>query len=213
VNNDEAYAQGLLNKALDPATQPQAIRSFLRAESALLRELIPRGSRVVDFGCGMGRHLITLDDHVGLGVGFDYEATYIAEAVKLAADAPHLHFFVGDATAVPLTTVFDMAVCLSNTWGTMSDKSVVFQEMKRLSPQRGSRLITVYAPSSVPARSEWYANMGHDVLDATDQRIVASGGFTSEHFTSEHFTEDRLRGLLGPCELHTIGDIAYVAQC
>ncbi len=60
----------------------------------------------------------------------------------------------------------------------------------------------------MPARSEWYANMGHEVLETTDQQIVAAGGFTSEHFT-----EDRLQGLLSPCELHTIGDIAYVAQC
>ena len=42
----------------------------------------------------------------------------------------------------------------------------------------------------------------------TDQEIVADGGFTSEHFT-----EGRLRELLGPCDLYTIGDIAYVAQC
>ena len=39
-------------------------------------------------------------------------------------------------------------------------------------------------------------------------RIVAAGGFTSEHFT-----EDRLRALLGPCELHAIGEIAYMARC
>ena len=207
MTNDEAYARGLLNKALDPATQPQAIQSFLEAESALLRALVPRGARLIDFGCGMGRHLMALDDHIASGVGFDYESSYIAEAMKLS-DARHLHFFVGDATAVPLNVAFDMAVCLTNTWGTMSDKPAVFEEMKRLSPQTGSRLITVYAASSVPARSEWYARMGHEVLDTTEQRIVAAGGFTSEHFT-----EDRLRGLLGPCELHPIGDIAYVAQC
>ncbi|MCH7895128.1 MAG: class I SAM-dependent methyltransferase [Proteobacteria bacterium] len=207
MNNDEAYAQGLLNAALDPATQPQAIRSFLKAETALLRDLIPHGSQVVDFGCGMGRHLIAIADHIVLGVGFDYQAAYIAEALKLA-DAPHLHFFVGDATAAPLTMVFDIAVCLTNTWGTMSDKLAVLEEMKRLSPETGTRLITVYAASSVPARSEWYANMGYEVLDTTDQKIVAAGGFTSEHFT-----EHRLRKLLGPCELHPIGNIAYVIQC
>lgn len=126
MNNDEIYAQGLLRKALNPATQPEAIRSF----------------------------------------------------------------------------------CLTNTWGTMSDKLAVFEEMKRLSPRSGSRLLTVYAASSVPARREWYANMGHEVRDATDREIVAAGGFRSEHFT-----EDRLRGLLGSCELRPIGDIAYVAQC
>jgi len=207
VNNVEVYSAGLLNKALDPATQPVAIRSFLRAETALLRELMPRGSRVVDFGCGMGRHLMGFADHIALGVGFDYEAASIAAAVKLAG-AAHLYFFVADATAVPLTAAFDVAVCTTNTWGTMSDKSAVFDEMRRLSPRTGSRLMTVYAASSVPARSEWYANLGHQVLQATDQQIVAAGGFTSEHFT-----EERLRELLGPCELHPIGDIAYVAQC
>ena len=103
-------------------------------------------------------------DHIASGVGFDYEAGYIGKAVRLA-DAPNLHFLVGDATTVPLTVGFDRAVCITNTWGTMSDKSAVFEEMKRLSPQTGSRLITVYALSSVPARSEWYANMGHQVLE------------------------------------------------
>ena len=37
MSNDQAYAAGLLNKALDPATQPEAIRAFLRAEEVLVR--------------------------------------------------------------------------------------------------------------------------------------------------------------------------------
>ena len=90
----------------------------------------------------------------------------------------------------------------------MSDKTAVLNEMRRLSPAAGSRLLTVYAATSVPARREWYANMGHQVLDVTDREIVADGGFTSEHFT-----EHRLRELLGPCELYPIGDIAYIAKC
>lgn len=207
MNNDEVYAQGLLNKALDPSTQPGAIRSFLQEEFHVVRRLIPQGNRVLDFGCGMGRHLIDFDRHVEFGVGFDYERAYIAEAIKLGT-APHLHFFVGDATAVPLESSFDFAVCLTNTWGTMSDKAGVLSEMKRLAPAARSRLLTVYAGTSVSARREWYANLGHQVLEVTDREIIADGGFTSEHFT-----EDRLRELLGPCELHTIGDIAYVAQC
>lgn len=192
---------------MNPATQPAAIRSFLQEESSLLRRLIPASARIVDFGCGTGRHLIELGDHLAFGVGFDYEVSYIREPAKSAVTS-HLHFFVSDATAVPLRGLFDVAVCLTNTWGTMSDKASVFDEMKRLSPTNGSRLLTVYAASSVPARSEWYANLGHQVQDVTDQKIVAAGGFTSEHFT-----EDRIRELLGPCKLHAIGDIAYMAQC
>ena len=90
----------------------------------------------------------------------------------------------------------------------MRDKEAVFAEMKRLSPDDGTRLLSVYTSTSVSARSEWYANIGHEVLETTDEHIVASGGFTTEHFS-----EERLRGLLDPCKLHAIGDIAYLAQC
>ncbi len=73
MTNDQVYAAGLLNRALDPATQPEAIRAFLRAEEVLVRGFAPRRGRVIDFGCGMGRHLIGLLDVVALGVGIDYE--------------------------------------------------------------------------------------------------------------------------------------------
>ena len=32
MSNDDVYASGLLNRALDPATQPPEIQAFLRAE-------------------------------------------------------------------------------------------------------------------------------------------------------------------------------------
>jgi len=207
LNNDAVYAQGLLGKALDPSTQPAVIRSFLAQESALIRDLLPPRTRVLDFGCGTGRHLIALDGHLGPSVGFDYERASVREA-HIASAAKACEFFVADATAVPLATPFDAAICLTNTWGTMSNKGQVLAEMRRLSPSAGTRLITVYSASSVDARREWYGNMGHAVLEVTDREVVAEGGFSSEHFT-----EERLRGLLGPCELYEIGEIAYLATC
>ena len=89
----------------------------------------------------------------------------------------------------------------------MSDKRAVLGEMRRLAPRPASRLITVYASTSVQPRREWYANMGHEVIDVTDECIVAEGGFMSEHFT-----ESRLRSLVGECSLRKIGTIAYVVQ-
>jgi len=154
----------------------------------------------------MGRHLIALDSYLGPSVGFDYERAYIKEARREGAGA-RCSFFVADATAVALSRPFDAAICLTNTWGTMGDKSKVIGEMRRLSPNAGTRLITVYTLSSVAARREWYANMGHRVLEATDDELIAEGGFSSQHFS-----ESRLRDLVGPCELHRIGDIAYVSQ-
>jgi SAM-dependent methyltransferase len=206
MTNDQVYAAGLLNKALDPATQPEAIRAFLRAEEGLVRELVPRRGRVVDFGCGMGRHLIGLRDVLALGVGIDYEWTYIAEANRLNLGGP-LHFLVADATRVPLRARFDAALCLTNTWGTMSDKLAVLGEMRRLAPEPGTRLITVYAATSIAPRRQWYTNLGHEVVESTAEHLRTRGGFVSEHFT-----EDRLRSLIGDCAIRPIGDVAYLAQ-
>jgi len=206
MTNDQVYAAGLLNRALDPATQPEAIRAFLRAEEALVRELVPQRARVIDFGCGMGRHLIGLCDLIALGVGIDYEWTYIAEANRRKPRGP-LQFMVADATRVPLRAQFDVALCLTNTWGTMSDKLAVLGEMKRLAPQTGTRLITVYASTSVAPRRQWYANLGHEVVESTAEHLRTTGGFVSEHFT-----EERLRSLIGDCAIRAIGDVAYLAR-
>jgi len=204
MSNTEVYAGGLLNRALDPATQPAAIQEFLRTELDVLRESIQQGMRVVDVGCGTGRHLLLLRDRVGLGVGVDYERSYLAEACRRAGGHP-LHFVTGDASAIPLKASFDVAVCLTNTWGTMSDKGGVLAEMRRLAPRPGSRIISVYSPGSISARREWYSRLGHKISEETHEYLATDGGFRSEHFS-----ESRLRGLIGTCTIHPLTTVAYV---
>ncbi|HZN97076.1 MAG TPA: class I SAM-dependent methyltransferase [Gemmatimonadales bacterium] len=206
MSNDEVYAAGLLNRALDPATQPDAIQAFLRAELDLLRETVEPGMRVLDVGCGTGRHLLLLSERLDLGVGIDYERSYIAEALRRASGRA-LYFIVSDAAAMPLATRFDFAMCVTNTWGTMSDKSAVLAEMRRLAPKPGSRLLSVFSASSLPARREWYRQLGHSVSEETGEYIVTAGGFRSEHFS-----ETRLRSIVGDCTISALADIAYVVR-
>jgi SAM-dependent methyltransferase len=205
MTNREVYAHGLLNRALDPQTQPDSIREFLVAEEDLLTQLVGDGSRVVDFGCGTGRHLHGLAHRVSLGIGLDYEVSYVAEAADRGSQE-RVHFIVADGAAVPLLPPFDLAVCLTSTWGTMGNKFAVLAEMRRLAPTPGTRLITAYAPGSVAARTEWYARLGHRVTDVTDEHMVADG------FKSEHFSEERLKDLLGDCVVHRLGEIGYLAE-
>jgi SAM-dependent methyltransferase len=200
--NDDVYAAGLLTRALDPATQPPEIQAFMRAELDLLADVVKQGMRVIDVGCGTGRHLILLRDRLRVGVGVDYERSYIAEAAQRAG-VGNLHFITGDATAIPLPAVFDLAICLTNTWGTMTDKAGVLREMRRLAPRPGTRLLSVFSESSIAARREWYRRFGHAVVEETDEYLVTDGGLRSEHFS-----EARLRGLIGDCTIRPVADIA-----
>jgi SAM-dependent methyltransferase len=202
MSNEAVYAAGLLNRALDPGTQPPEIQAFLQAEWALLHEMIRDEVRVIDIGCGTGRHLLALQHRLGLGLGVDYERSYVAEAGRRAPQ--HLHFVAGDAAAVPVRGAFDFAVCLTNTWGTMSDKVGVLREMRRVAPKPGTRLLSVYAPASVPPRREWYRRLGHTVVRETSEYLESDGGFRSEHFD-----EYRLRSLVGDCLIRPLSAIAY----
>lgn len=201
--NEEVYAGGLLNRALDPATQPPEIKAYLQAEIDLLSDIVTAGMAVLDLGCGTGRHLAIFEDRLGVSVGVDYEHSYLV-AAHGRIRSRHLHFVTADATAVPLAYGFDLAICMTNTWGTMNDKDGVLREMRRLSPQPRSRLLSVYSPASVPARREWYRRLEQPVLEVTDEYML-----TQEGFRSEHFSADRLRSLVGDCEIRPLAEIGY----
>ena len=204
MSNNEVYAAGLLNRALDPATQPPEIRSYLRAEIDLLNDIVAKGMSVIDLGCGTGRHLAMFADRLRMGVGVDYEHTYLVEA-RQRVSALRLHFVTADATAVPIGVCFDLATCMTNTWGTMRDKAGVLSEMRRLAPRPQTRLLSVYAEASVLARREWYRRLGHPVVEESTEFLMTEGGFRSEHFS-----EARLRSLVGDSVIRPFAGIAYL---
>jgi SAM-dependent methyltransferase len=204
MSNDQVYAAGLLTQALDPATQPPEIRAFMQAEIDLLEHIVADGMAVIDIGCGTGRHLALLRDRLRIAVGVDYEQTYVAEARRRTGRG-RVHFVTGDAARLPVRASFDLATCLTNTWGTMSDKAGVLDEMRRCVPRPQMRMLSVFGDASIPARLEWYRRFGHTVVEQTPEYLVTDGGLRSEHFT-----EARLRSLVGECTIRPIAGIAYL---
>jgi SAM-dependent methyltransferase len=204
MSNDEVYAAGLLRRALEPVTQPPAIAEFLREETARLRDLVGHGRRVVDFGCGMGRHLAALAPQLALGLGLDNQRGYIGAAIRSHIPGP-VRFVVADARRVPCSPAVDLALCMTNTWGTLPDKLAVLAEMRRLAPDPGRRIVSVYSPMSVGARREWYARLGLEVTAENDEYLETADGFRSEHFTI-----NRIRSLMGQCEIEPVADVGYL---
>lgn len=200
MSNDEVYASGLLNRALDPSTQPEAIRAFMQAEIDLLDDLVTDGTTWLDVGCGTGRHLALFRDRLRVGVGVDYEQAY-SVAAHQHAGGPRLRFLTADATRLPLRAGFDMATCMTNTWGTMNNKPAVLAEMRRCARRR---VVSVFSERSVQARREWYHRFAHPVVEETSEWLLTDGGLRSEHFT-----EARLRALIGDCTITPCTDIGY----
>ena len=104
----------------------------------------------------------------------DYEHGSIAEADSRAGGG-HLYFITADAAALPIVNVFEFAMCLTNTWGTMSDKPAVLRGMRRLAPTPHSRLLEV-SEAWVPSRREWYRRLGHAVAEETPECLATKGG-------------------------------------
>jgi hypothetical protein len=88
----------------------------------------------------------------------------------------------------------------------MSDKKAVLDEMRRCAPAAGTRLVSVFADSSVAVRREWYRRFEHLVVEETPEWLMTEGGLRSEHFT-----EARLRSLVGECTIRSIAGIGYAA--
>ena len=75
------------------------------------------GSRVLDLGCGPGRHSIELASRGVEVVGVDISATFVEVATKLAGPDSRASFLRADARVLPfdhemLAPGFDAAICL-----------------------------------------------------------------------------------------------------
>ena len=92
---------------------------------AIYRFLIPRGSRVLELGCGKGGLLASLNP--SFGVGIDFSAEMVRQACKRY---PNLDFVVADAHALEMRTDFDYII-LSDLVNDLWDAETVFMRVRQ----------------------------------------------------------------------------------
>jgi hypothetical protein len=72
--------------------------------------------------------------------------------------------------------------CVTNTWGTMSDKVRGLNEMRCLAPRPQTHLLSVYSEASALPSREWYRRLGHPMVNEYNEvldvgRPVSLGAF------------------------------------
>jgi SAM-dependent methyltransferase len=102
-----------------PATRTDPEVAFLTRE--LTARMHPHG-RVLDLGCGQGRHAIPLAQHGFRVIGLDYQANLLAVAARHARDRNvDLPLVRGDMRRLPFAEGFDAVVSLFSAFGYFAD--------------------------------------------------------------------------------------------
>jgi SAM-dependent methyltransferase len=127
------------DRVAEQLTRPGPFKRYYNERlHRLLGFNVPKGSSVLELGCGVGDLLASLEPSRGLGIDFS------EEMVKLARERhPGLEFEVGDATMLDLDEKFDFVI-LSNLVGELVDVQRVLSGLHRLCHNRTRIVITHY---------------------------------------------------------------------
>ncbi|MEO1617717.1 MAG: class I SAM-dependent methyltransferase [Planctomycetota bacterium] len=190
-------------RLLQGANGPGPMRDWRVAELQAVTNLIvamKKKVRVIDFGCGDGRHLIELGSMFDLAVGIDLDPEPLRIARENVVGQSGFQFLRRNmecpervldsddkfdiASELPSVPKFDLAMCL---WSSAfaAEPTTVFQAMKRQVVPGGLVLLTAYGEKSVPWRLGFYEAIGEGKSVATPDGILMASGSVSAICTPE----------------------------
>ena len=143
----------------------------------LLEELrLKKGARLLDVGCGPGRHAVAFAQ-AGLAVtGVDVSSRFLEIAAKSASEAGvKPAFFECDARQMPFDNEFDAVVSIcQGGFGLMGgDDSVVLRRMADATKSNGKVILTAFN-AYYSARHQTEANLDADMGVVHERTVVRS---------------------------------------
>lgn len=147
-------------------------RTRAEVEFALEALALPAGARILDLGCGHGRHSLELARRGFRVTGLDLQATAIEKARAAAtAEGLEVEFVVGDMREPPGEAEFDAVLCLCTAFGCLErpeeDEKVVRAVARALRPGGAFLLET----NNLPWLLRHFANRNWDELDDGSMRL------------------------------------------
>ncbi len=130
------------------------------AKLSIRPELLPTGalSRVIDVGCGDGRHIVEAARRGCFAVGLDYDADELRRA-RTRSGGQRVDLVVGDASRLPFRdAVFDAVIC-TETLEHLPDDTGAMREIARLLRPGGTLLGAV--PSHFTELLFWRLSYGY----------------------------------------------------
>lgn len=191
------------------------------ATSLEVRELkrllpVPRGARILDVACGVGRHSVPLARAGYVVTGLDYSASYLKQARRRAQRRKlNVRFVQGDMRRLGYEGRYDVVLNLWTSFGyfpSLTDDERTLRSMLRALKPGGWLVLEVVDPArfsnGFPPR-HWDRIRGYWLLEATVLRegrdpamiaerfIVAPNGKTSRTKTFVRmYTRSRLKAAL-----------------
>jgi ubiquinone/menaquinone biosynthesis C-methylase UbiE len=143
----------------------------------LLEEMrLKRGARLLDVGCGPGRHAVAFAQ-AGLAVtGVDVSSRFLEIAAQSAREAEvKASFFECDARQMPFDDEFDAVVSIcQGGFGLMGgDDSVVLRRMAEATKANGKVILTAFN-AYYSARHQTEANLDADMGVVHERSVVRS---------------------------------------
>jgi len=199
------FSKGFFDKWVAAGESEGDFRDWFRGELELLRREVPKDARVLDVGCGFGRHMEFLIDacQAAWVAGVDTSATMVTKAkenlVRSRRYAGKVDIALEDATNLVShpDDAYDMVICMTNTFGNIPTYKQldVLREMCRVAKPRGQVLVSVYRDTAevLARRRASYEHVGLELIDDPENRTVLA---TVEGLVSEQFDEQKLLRLV-----------------
>ena len=165
------------------------------------------GASVLDFGCGTGRHSITLGDRNLHATGVDYTKELLQKAEVINTNN-FVVFKEGDCRIIDLEQEYDTVLCLYDVIGSFADENENLKILKNIykhTKKQGNALISVmnYELTEINAKHTFdFEEKPDDIFNIPPSSIMES---TGDIFNPDHYTIDKKTHIVYRREQFTSG--------
>jgi SAM-dependent methyltransferase len=178
---------------------------------------VARGARVLDLGCGDGRHAVELAVRGFEVVGLDLSLPMLARAGDHAqARAVKLNFIQGDMRDLRFEAAFDAVFCVGTTFGYFDDETnaqVLANAARALKPG-GRFLLQVCNRDHVlwnQPRSTWFQGDDRQYLEDTDFNFITSRVTVKRSWATSAGDQETIEYSIRLYSLHEMGKLFHTA--